>query len=230
MYHIDWTSWPILVVLIGSVLHYAWNDILDWLESRFVHSKNNDAGYEEVVSIHPDIGKNLTGEQYARTADYENICRSFGAKHRYFNRFIGTAMLVCCVYPYAFSLMMSVQIMSEYPVLAIFCGCAAISIALEFLSIPWSMYDTFVLEERFGFNTQTVKGFFSDMWKEEAVGVCTLAVNLGLAFYGIKLLTSFVNVASIWFVVSAVLASACFSLFYESVWLKLAITEDDCHS
>lgn len=221
MYHIDWTSWPILVILAGSVLHYAWNDILDWLENRFVNSKNNDAGYDEVVSIHPSIGKNLMREQYARTTDYENARRSFGLKRRYFNRFVGVAMLACCVYPYAFSWMMSIRIMSEYPVLAIFCGYAAISIMLEFLSIPWSMYDTLVFEEKFGFNTQTVRGFFSDMWKEEAVSACTLAVNLGLAFYGIKLLTSFVNVASVWFVISAVLASACFSLFYESVWINI---------
>ncbi len=43
-------------------------------------------------------------------------------------------------------------------------------VAKSFLSLPFSIYSTFVIEERFGFNKTTVKTFITDMLKGLALG------------------------------------------------------------
>lgn len=62
------------------------------------------------------------------------------------------------------------------------------------LSLPWSLYSTFVIEEKFGFNKMTLKTFFSDLVKG---GV--LALILGLAL-GYPFITLFHEVRGFWFV------------------------------
>ena len=46
---------------------------------------------------------------------------------------------------------------------------AILSIFANLLRIPFSLYDTFVIEERYGFNTMTVKTWISDLFKSMAV-------------------------------------------------------------
>jgi len=42
-------------------------------------------------------------------------------------------------------------------------------IPLTLLNTPWSLYSTFVIEERFGFNKQTLRLFFKDLFISEAL-------------------------------------------------------------
>ncbi len=48
---------------------------------------------------------------------------------------------------------------------------ASLSILSSFLSMPLSLYSTFVIEERHGFNRQTLKGFFVDVLKGAILGI-----------------------------------------------------------
>jgi STE24 endopeptidase len=47
------------------------------------------------------------------------------------------------------------------------------------LDLPFSLYDTFVIEEKFGFNRTTIKTFFVDMFKGSALG---LAIGVPLLY------------------------------------------------
>ena len=58
---------------------------------------------------------------------------------------------------------------SEFLRAAIFFGI--IGLIAELFSIPFSLYDTFVIEERFGFNKSTVKTFVLDMVKSLLLSV-----------------------------------------------------------
>ena len=49
------------------------------------------------------------------------------------------------------------------------------------LGLPWSLYYHFVLEEKFGFNKQTVRLFFMDMVKSQALALA-FGAPLGAAF------------------------------------------------
>jgi STE24 endopeptidase len=56
--------------------------------------------------------------------------------------------------------------------------------ALRFLiSLPFALYDTFVIEERYGFNKTTLKTFFSDLAKGLVLGVLLGAPVLALLLY-----------------------------------------------
>ena len=43
--------------------------------------------------------------------------------------------------------------------------------AMDLLSLPFSLYDTFVIEEKFGMNTMTLKTFFLDKLKSYLIGI-----------------------------------------------------------
>jgi STE24 endopeptidase len=78
------------------------------------------------------------------------------------------------------------------------------------LSLPWSLYLTFVLEEKFGFNKTTLKLFFTDRIKGLVLGLL-LGVPL---LYGI--LWIYGSTGSLWWLVSFIFMTAVqFSL----VWL-----------
>lgn len=93
-----------------------------------------------------------------------------------------------------------------------------IAIVSDFISIPFSVYDTFVIEQRFGFNQTTVKTFILDKIKGWA---------LMLVIGGI-LMTSVVWVYYhtgnwFWFLVWAIVTffSIFFTMFYSSVIVPL---------
>ena len=50
------------------------------------------------------------------------------------------------------------------------------------MDLPFSLYSTFVLEEKFGFNKQTLTLFFTDMIKSQVLGIVIgtplMAVNV----------------------------------------------------
>ncbi len=54
------------------------------------------------------------------------------------------------------------------------------------LGIPFSLYDTFKLENRYGFNTTTPKLWISDFIKSQAIGVMLLALLTTAAFWLIQ--------------------------------------------
>jgi STE24 endopeptidase len=60
----------------------------------------------------------------------------------------------------------------------------ASELPLSFLSIPWSLYQTFVIEEKFGFNKQTYALFFKDFAITQAL----------LAVVGTPLLIAFLKI------------------------------------
>ena len=60
---------------------------------------------------------------------------------------------------------------------------AVLSIMTNLLRLPFSLYDTFVIEDRYGFNTMTFKMWISDLAKSVAIstvlGGLVLMVPLG---------------------------------------------------
>jgi STE24 endopeptidase len=53
----------------------------------------------------------------------------------------------------------------------------------QILSIPFALYNTFVIEEKFGFNKQTIKGFFVDLFKGLFLGVLLGAPIMALILW-----------------------------------------------
>jgi STE24 endopeptidase len=60
---------------------------------------------------------------------------------------------------------------------------AVIGLASMLLSLPFSIYDTFVIEERFGFNTTTVSIFITDLVKSLVLGAVLGGIILSLILW-----------------------------------------------
>ena len=54
------------------------------------------------------------------------------------------------------------------------------------LSIPFNLYGTFVIEERYGFNTTTLRLWITDFLKSQAIGTLLLTFLAGAAFWLIQ--------------------------------------------
>jgi len=51
------------------------------------------------------------------------------------------------------------------------------------MSLPFALYSTFVVEEKYGYNKQTLTGFFSDLFKATIIGIIFGAVILSLILW-----------------------------------------------
>ncbi len=51
------------------------------------------------------------------------------------------------------------------------------------LELPFSLYNTFVVEARHGFNTTTVRLWLSDLLKSQAIGALFMALIIGVSFW-----------------------------------------------
>jgi len=78
-------------------------------------------------------------------------------------------------------------------------------------SLPWSLYSTFVIEEKHGFNKQTVGFFFKDLVKK-------FAVSLVIAMPVVAILLWIIKIGGTYFFVYAWLFVFIFSLFFITVY------------
>lgn len=62
-----------------------------------------------------------------------------------------------------------------------------IYLAQSVLEIPFSLYQTFRIENRYGFNTMTIKLWIADFFKSAAISVMLIALLTGGAFFLIRL-------------------------------------------
>lgn len=107
-------------------------------------------------------------ETYAESQEYTKVNTRFGIITSIFN------LIVLLVFWFAGGFNWLDEIVRGWVLGTIWTGLAYIGILILFksiLSLPFSLYSTFVIEERFGFNKTTVKTFIMDMVKGLALGV-----------------------------------------------------------
>jgi len=116
--------------------------------------------------------------EYARSGEYTRAKTKFGKLHSTFELvvillfwlpFCGFERVDSLVYAMVPSSGEGDERWRQIPRGILFVGI--LSIADGLLGIPWSIYSTFVLEERFGFNKTTVKTFVLDRLKGLALGL-----------------------------------------------------------
>lgn len=69
------------------------------------------------------------------------------------------------------------------PILQGLCFVSLLFLGSLVLSLPWDYYDTFVIEENYGFNKSTRKTFFADQAKSLVIGAALGLPLLALMFY-----------------------------------------------
>jgi len=195
----------ILYVIIGIlVINYLWEQLLDYL--NVTHQK--DSPPEEVQ----DICDHAT---YKRSIAYQRAKTRFG----FISSSAGFIVIMALLFSGAFGELDEwLQQFLNHKILLALVFFGVLYISADILSIPLQWYNTFVLEERFGFNKTTAGTFWSDKLKGYLVALVLagpivwlllyLIVRLGPGFW-------------IYFLIAISAFSLFINVFYTSLILPL---------
>lgn len=147
--------------------------IVSWALTLFLESKN-------IASLDPDLPDTFADiyspEAYAKSQAYTRSKAMFGMVVATFDLVI----LIVCILAGGFNWLD--RMISEMGWSYIVSGLVyfgVLGVAGDLLSLPFSLYTTFVLEERFGFNKTTLAIFWMDRLKGYALSIVFGGIVLG---------------------------------------------------
>lgn len=164
----------ILYIIIGIlVFDYAFGRVLTWLNLK----SNRGPLPEELKDTYDE-------EKYDKTQEYNEVNTRFGVISGTFSFLL---MLVMLLFG-GFGLLDSwVREFTgfENPILIALVFFGVLAIASDILGTPFSLYHTFVIEEKFGFNKMTLGTYIADKIKGYLLGgiIGTAMVSLFIWFY-----------------------------------------------
>jgi STE24 endopeptidase len=189
-------------VVAFILVEFAFEQWLDYLNLN--HWK------EEIPE---EIKEFIDAEQYEKTQQYEKAKKRIGTISSTLNTFIIVIILLLGGFGKLYNYV-AFFLESEYLRTLAFFGI--LSMAGSFISLPFSIYNTFVIEEKFGFNRYTAKLFITDKIKGLLLGGL-----IGGAL--ICLLLFFYNHAGDWFWLYAWAAVAGIGLFFTTFYTSLIV-------
>ncbi|MCK7537026.1 MAG: M48 family metallopeptidase [Marinilabiliales bacterium] len=110
---------------------------------------------EILIGIYPE-------DKYKKSQAYENLNYKFSVVKSSFDLLIVLLFLFLSGFAYVNQLAINV---SSNPILITLLFFGIILFASDIVSIPFSLYDTFIIEEKFGFNKMTIKTYLFDKLK-----------------------------------------------------------------
>jgi STE24 endopeptidase len=116
-------------------------------------------------------------EEYRRSQLYHKDNDKLSLWSSSFNLVIILAMIIVGGFAYIDDAARSITI---HPVLISLVFFAIIGFASDIINIPFSIYDTFIIEKKYGFNTMTVRTFITDHIKSWFIALLIGAPVLGL--------------------------------------------------
>lgn len=193
-----------IIIIAILIFDYLLERLLDYLNSRYWSN---------------ELPKELEGiydvEKYKKSQDYQKVNQRFS---------LITSTLSFC----AMLLMLlggGFALVDEFvrqytlnPILMALLFFGIIGFAADMLSMPFSIYDTFVIEQKFGFNNTTVKTFITDKLKG-----LLLAVVLGGGLLAIFILIYTATGKNFWWIAWLVFSGITifFTMFYSNLIVPL---------
>lgn len=142
-----------------KVLQYLCFLVLDLLNYYNVQ-KNTE------VPLH--FREKVTAETYQKSRSYTCSKIIFEMVYESYDLLVLFAFILIGGFGYAETI--SSSLFTHEPLMGIF-FCFAISIGKEILDLPFSLYQTFILEQRYGFNNMTYGLFFKDTVKKFVLSI-----------------------------------------------------------
>lgn len=194
----------LVILLIIITVNYLFELLLDVINLR--------SGTRPVPEVLNDV---YDSESYARQQEYERTRTRFG----FLQGFISFIILAAALYFGLFGKLHLYIAQYDYsPVWSTLIFFGVLFLILQLISIPFSLWFTFVIEEKFGFNRVTPTIFIMDFLK-------SLLVTLLLMGGVLWLITKLFYSAGPWFWLLALGALLVFSLlanvFYSSLIVPL---------
>ena len=146
------SSESIFLLIIGVIVFNFIKDfLLDYLNSKNFNNK--------VPSIISDV---YDKEKYLKSIEYKKIQYSFSKYLKTYSLLI----ILCFFYFDGFVILDDYcRVLFESPLLISLTFFGILFFGNELLALPFSIYFTFVIEEKFGFNQTTIKTYASDKLK-----------------------------------------------------------------
>ncbi|KAG2460713.1 FACE1 protease, partial [Polypterus senegalus] len=169
-------------VLVFSWTVYLWEAYLAYRQRKI---------YQSTVQVPTELGKIMDAETFEKSRLYQLDKSSFGFWSGLYSEVEGTLILVLGGIPFLWKisgiLIGNANFGPEYEITQslVFLLLATLFSALT--GLPWSIYSTFVIEEKHGFNQQTLGFFLKDAIKKFMVTQCILLPVTSLLLYIIKI-------------------------------------------
>ncbi|HAF28463.1 MAG TPA: peptidase M48 [Bacteroidales bacterium] len=193
----------IFYVIIGIlVFDYILEQFLDYLNA----TKRSSHLPSELEGIYDT-------EKYKKSQDYDRVNHKFSILTSSFN----LILILVFLYFSGFALIDSfARSYSSNPILVALIFFGIIMFASDIVHIPFSIYDTFIIEERFGFNKTSVKTFVFDKIKGWIIAAL---IGGGL----ISLIIWFYNSVGDFFWIYAWIVVSLFTLFMTMFYTSLIV-------
>ena len=147
----------LFLIIIGIIVfNFLFSRILEYLNAR----RYNDpvpAGIDDVYDA----------EEYAKSMDYKKVNYRFAILTGTFSFVLILAMFLVDGFAIADNL---VRQITDNSILVAILFFGLLMFASDVINTPFSIWDTFVIEERFGFNKTTIKTFILDKLKGWMLG------------------------------------------------------------
>jgi len=145
-----------IIILIIITLNYLFERFLDYLNSTYWSN-----------TIPPELDDIYNAEEYKKSQDYEKTKQHFSLITESLSFIALLAMLIFGGFAFLD------KFVREYtinPILMALMFFGILALVADILSTPFSIYSTFVIEEKFGFNKTTPKTFILDKLKGLMLG------------------------------------------------------------
>lgn len=193
-----------IIIILILVFDYILERILDYLNSTYW----SNILPEELQEIYD-------AEKYKKSQDYQKVNQRFSLLTSTLSFVAMMLMLLLGGFAFVDNF---VRQYTVNPIVMALLFFGIIGFVSDILSTPFSIYDTFVIEQKFGFNNTTVKTFILDKLKG-----WLLAIVLGSIFIALFILIYNKTGINFWWIAWLVFSaiSIFFSMFYSNLIVPL---------
>ena len=192
------------IIVAITVIDFAWSQI----RAALNRSRMSE-------TLPPELDGIYEAEEYARQQQYQRA----NSKSSLVEGAVSTLFLLVILFAGALGFLsdtLEIYLSSDIVLSVVF--VSIITIATTILSLPFSYYDTFVIEERFGFNKMTRRLFATDALKNMVISLVLMGVVVAVIVF-------FYHLTPQWFWLIAWVLLALFSVgigyFYSQLIVPL---------
>ncbi|WP_075603587.1 M48 family metallopeptidase [Saccharicrinis aurantiacus] len=190
------------IILTLIIVEFFWDRFLLYLNTTKWSSK-----------VPSELSGIYTDEEYAKQQRYSKVNYQFGWITGTYSLLLIILMISFDGFAYVDNWALSI---SDNPILRALIFFGVIGFASTLLNIPFSLYSTFVIEEKFGFNKTDAKTFVLDMLKSLLIGAILGGGILALIIW-------FYTATGIYFWLYAWVLVTVFMLFITTFYTSLLL-------
>ncbi|CDQ57992.1 unnamed protein product [Oncorhynchus mykiss] len=169
-------------VLVFSWTVYLWEAYLAYRQRRI---------YRSTMHVPQELGKIMDTDTFEKSRLYQLDKSNFSFWSGLYSETEGTLILLLGGIPFLWKVAGTVTarfgLGPDYEIFQSLSFLMLATLFSAFTGLPWSIYNTFVIEEKHGFNQQTLGFFLKDAGKKFIVTQCILLPVTSLLLYIIKI-------------------------------------------